>query len=440
MRNKLTCVGYAGLSALCLVGAVHAQEAARPQDAAARPNAPNSEQIKQVLDEQTRRLEAERKKLANQQQELLETRRSLDNAQRQLNQLRTDAGVAPAPAPPPTTVTGAPIPQVASQPAQVGQAPRQPDRGPEVAPIFEQPGVLTPRGRFVLEPSVQYAYSTSNRVALVGYTVIPAILIGVVDVREVKRTTWVGSLTARYGVTNRFEIEAKVPYVYRYDTSIGRELGQGSSTDNVFDASGSNIGDVEFTGRYQLNNGGVDKPFYVGSLRIKTRTGKDPFEVNNSTNVEGFRNGIETQLPTGSGFWGVQPGLTVLYPSDPAVFFGSITYLYSFKRNHVKQETDEGKQEIGSIQPGGIFGFNFGMGLALNERSSFSIGYDHSSVGKVEQNGDTIPGSVQVQMASLLLGLSYRLDQDRSLSLSLGAGLTVDSPDVQLTLRMPISF
>jgi len=423
------------VTALCLAGAAsRAQEPARP--------APSQEQIKQALDEQTRRLEAERKRLADQQKELIETRKSLDNAQRQLNQLRNEAGIAPAPAvasqkSQPTTAQQQ---SIAQQQPPVGQAPRQPDRGPEVAPIFEQPGVLTPHGKFVLEPSLQYAYSTSNRVALVGYTVIPAILVGVVDVREVKRTTWVGALTARYGFSNRFEVEAKVPYVYRYDTSIGRELGQGSSTDNVFDTSGHDIGDVEFTARYQFNNGGVDKPFYVGSLRVKTRTGKDPFEVNNSTKVTGFLDGIETELPTGSGFWGVQPGLTVLYPADPAVFFGSISYLYSFKRNHVRQETDDGKVDVGSIKPGGIFGFNFGMGLALNERSSFSIGYDHSSVGKVEQNGETIPGSVTVQMASLLLGLSYRLDDKRMLSLSLGAGLTVDSPDVQLTLRLPITF
>ena len=80
MRNKLRyCVGYAGVTALCLAGAAgRAQEPARP--------APSQEQIKQALDEQTRRLEAERKRLADQQKELIETRKSLDNAQRQLNQ------------------------------------------------------------------------------------------------------------------------------------------------------------------------------------------------------------------------------------------------------------------------------------------------------------------------------------------------------------------
>src|SRR5262249_35139757 len=162
----------------------------------------------------------------------------------------------------------------------------------------------------------------------------------------------------------------------------------------AFNASGKGVGDVELTARYQFNDGGIDKPYYVGSLRYKTRTGKDPFEVETSRNITGLRDGVQTELPTGSGFHAIQPALTVLYPSDPAVFFGTVSYLHNFKRSHVTRNTDTGPEDLGSIEPGGIFGFNFGMGLALNEKSSFSIGYDHSSVGKTKQNGQTAADSV----------------------------------------------
>lgn len=320
----------------------------------------------------------------------------------------------------------------------VGQAPET--RAPEVAPIFEQPGVLTPKGKFVLEPSLQYSYSSSNRVALVGYTVIPAILIGVIDVREVKRNTFTAALTGRYGFTNRFEVEARVPFVHRSDTSIGREILNGQATSSAFDADGSGIGDVEVTARYQLNDGGIDKPYYIGSLRLKSRTGKDPFEVETSTEILGLRDGVQTSLPTGSGFYAVQPALSVLYPSDPAVFFGTVSYAYSFKRTNVTRDTTDGPEDLGTILPGAVFGFNFGMGLALNEKSSFSIGYDHSSVGKTRQNGRYAADSVRVQLGTLLLGYSYRLEPTRSLNVSLGAGLTRDTPDVTLTVRMPITF
>jgi hypothetical protein len=343
--------------------------------------------------------------------------------------------------------TGGPgltVPAQMAQAAQaaepVGQAPERETQAPGFAPIFEQPGVLTPKGKAVLEPSLQYSYSSSNRVALVGYTIIPALLIGVVDVREVKRNTFTGTLTGRYGLSNRLEIEGKLPYVYRSDTSIGREVLGESAVNTAFDASGHGIGDVEFTGRYQFNDGGLDSPYYIGSLRVKSRTGKDPFEVTTSKEVRGLTDGVQTTLPTGSGFWGVQPALTVLFPSDPAVFFGTVSYLKSIARRNVVRQTTEGPDELGSVAPGAVFGFNFGMGMALNEKSSFSIGYEHSSVGKTKQNGKAADDAVRVQIGTLLLGYSYRLSPQRTFNVSLGAGLTRDTPDVALTVRMPFSF
>ena len=348
---------------------------------------------------------------------------------------------------------GAGQPQEAQSTAQtqaaeirpVGQAPSTADRPPEVAPLFEQPGVLTPAGQYVLEPSMQYGYSSSNRVAMVGYTIIPALLIGLLDVREVKRNTVTAALSARFGISRRLELEVRAPYVYRSDATVSRDIAKPSSLDSVFPASGKAVGDIEFGARYQLNDGGIDKPFFIGTLRVKTRTGKDPFEVvtdcqqvcvGNTTGT-----GLPLDLPTGSGFYSLQTGVTALYPSDPGVFFGSITYLHNFKRDNVSRLVLSGQEEfLGTIAPGGVFGFNFGMGLALNEKSSFSIGYDHNSVARTRLNGTVIPGSVRTQLGTLVFGYAHRLNNKTSLNVSVGAGITRDTPDVSLSLRLPTSF
>jgi hypothetical protein len=336
--------------------------------------------------------------------------------------------------------------QAAQQsPTTVGRAPERDGRPPEVAPIFEQPGVLTPRGKYVLEPSLQFGYSSSNRVAIVGYTIIPALLIGLLDVREVKRNVTTAALAGRFGVTNRFELEARVPYVYRSDSTVSREVLTGTSVDKVFEASGRALGDIELAMRYQLNDGGVDKPYYIGSLRVKSRTGKDPFEVVTDCVTRCVGNttgtGLPLELPTGSGFYSLQPGLTWIFPSDPAVFFGSFNYLHNFKRENVRRKVSSGEDELlGKVKPGDVVGFNFGMGLALNEKASFSVGYDHSSVGRTKQGGRTVPGAVRTQLGTLLLGYSYRLTDKTSLSVSVGAGLTRDTPDVTLSVRLPMTF
>jgi len=309
----------------------------------------------------------------------------------------------------------------------VGIKPPDPDSNSiEGAVIFEQGGALTPRGALVIEPSFQYSHSSSNRVALVGYTIIPSITVGLIDIRNVESNTLVGAFALRYGITNRLEIETKVPYVYRSDTSSSQDAAsQDSNTTKVFSVDGKGLGDVELGLRYQLNaaTGGA---YYIAGVRAKSNTGKNPFEVPIDTGT-----GLPTELPTGSGFWGIQPGFTVVVPSDPAVFFGSVSYMYNIPR------TFSGR---GEIDPGDIIGFNFGMGFALNEKTSISIGYDHSVVGRVKQNGVLMPGTMIMQLGTLLIGYSHKYSDKASFSISLGAGLTEAAPGVQLALRVPYNF
>lgn len=400
---------------------------------------PDQEQtLRKEISEQTKRLEILRQQLVEADAKLLEIRQALG-----VETLRTTRGGTETPAKSSDSqayqlAQASPAPQ--SDTVEKESAP--PNRVQQVAQIFEQPGVLTPKGQFVMETGLQYAYSSSNRVSIVGYTIIPALTIGLIDVREVKRNTFTGTVTGRWGLTNRLELEAKLPYVYRSDDQLARPLNLGAGRDELFSSTGKGIGDVEVTGRYQFNDGGTDKAFYIGTLRFKSRTGKDPFEVLTDTTEapELITNRIEAELPTGSGFYTLQPGLTMLYPTDPAVFFGSLSYQYNFKRSGVTMNTTQGELELGDIEPGGVIGFNFGMGLALNDRSSFSIGYDHSSVAKTKINGSDAINSIRTQLGTLLLGYSQRLSNQTSLNLSVGVGVTRDTPDVTLGLRLPMSF
>lgn len=328
----------------------------------------------------------------------------------------------------------------------VGNAPASDGRPPEVAPIFEQPGVLTAQGKYVLEPSYQFGYSSSNRVALVGYTIIPALLIGLIDVREIKRNTSTAALTGRYGLSNRTELEVKIPYVYRTDSTVSRELFTGTAADRVFETSGKSVGDIELALRHEFNDGGADQSYYVGALRLKTRSGSDPFSVvtdcsKRCVGPDATGTGLPLELPTGSGFYALQPSLTWLYPSDPLVLFGSVSYLYNFKRHGVYRQVLAGDREpLGTVEPGDVIGFNFGVGLALNDKAAISFGYDHNSIARTRQNGVPVAGSVRTQLGTLLVGFSYRLDARRTVNVAVGAGLTRDTPDVQLSLRIPFTF
>ena len=412
--------------------------------AAVKPSASAAEQLEAMqkqMAEQAREIKALKESVAEQNKKF----RTLQHAKAAEPRGQQHAGAQPARPVQPGHAAPATMAEAGPRPVQVGAAPREEHLVPNIAQVFEQPGILTPKGKGILEPSLQYSYSSSNQVALVGYTVIPALLIGLIDIRSQRQNTVTAAMTGRYGVTNRLELEAKLPYVYRSNSTVSREMFTGTAQDDVFDTKGKSLGDAEMTARYQFNDAKNGWPYLIGSLRYKSRTGKDPFQVVTDCVTRCVGNttgtGLPLDLPTGSGFNMVQPGITWLMPSDPVVFFGSFSYGYNFKRSNVSRHVLNGAvEQLGDVKAGNILGMNFGMGMALNDKSSFSLGVDLNSVGRTTQNGKPVAGSVRTQLSTLLLGYSYRLSPKQTLNISVGAGLTRDTPDLTLTARLPISF
>jgi hypothetical protein len=419
---------------------------------------PEIAEIERRLDEASHKLESLKRALAEEERKLENDRRTLERRRNERLGAISGRGAAPgsaalpessppvservdtaqaqqqqpqqpSPPQPARPQQAQPAPGPGGQQGPVGEAPPVQDRPPQTAQIFSEPTALTPKGKFVLEPSMQYVYASDNRVALVGFSVIPAITIGLIDVRRVSRDIFTLALTGRYGLFNRFEVETRVPYVWSSSTTITRPLATPSVTDETFDTTGSGIGDVELTGRYQINRFTGDNAVYIGYLRYKSRTGTGPYDVPlNAVN-------LPTELATGTGFDAVQPGLTFIYPSDPAIFFGGVAYAYSFERN---------VGGYGRVRPGGITDINLGMGLALNEKASFSIGYQHSIVGTASQSEQrpelTLAQAGTLQLGTMRFGLAYRVTPKLNMNLSLGIGVTDNTPGFEATLRLPYTF
>lgn len=443
--------GCAGL--MFLGGWAGAQEAPTPAAPAPDDASTSSAAIRKQLQEQDERINAMREQIDAQVTQLGAMRKELAQQEADYRVLRHAVGVqeleqrggssganaSTEPMPAPDAVQS-----VAAAQQPVGQAPPKDTRPPEVAPISNQPGVLTPKGKLVIEPSYQFGYSSASQVDLVGYTIIPAILIGLIDVRTVRTTTQTTTLTARYGITNRFELEVRVPYVWTGSNIVTREVFTGTATNNVLNSSGSGLGDIEATARYQFNDGGADKPYFIGWFRFKSRTGTDPFDVTTDCvtrcveNVTGT--GLPLQLPTGSGFYSAQPGMTWLLPSDPVVFFGNLSYLYNFERHGVWEDLVLGRQYLGNVRVGNVGDASLGMGFALNDKATLSIGYDQSIIGVTKEMGQTVPGSTKVWLGQLLIGGAYRLSPARTVNFTLAAGVTHDTPDVLVTVRVPMTL
>ncbi len=318
---------------------------------------------------------------------------------------------------------------VALPDAPVGEAP-PPSESPEqrVAAVPEGQGVLTRAGELFFEPSFEYTRSSTNRLVFRGIELIPGIQIGLIEATDADRDTLVGTASLRYGISDRLEAEVRVPYLYRNDRiEVVQQRDEGIV--RQIKLREDHVGDVEFSLRYQFNRPVGQKPIFVGSLRVKSDTGKGPFDIG----YDEF--GVATGLATGSGFWAVQPGLNFLMPSDPAVIYGGVGYLYHIPRNVNKLV---GEVLVGRVDPGDAVSANIGFGFALNPRFSFSLGYRHNYIFPTRSEiGETIQKSNYLHVGSLNFGMSYRLTQRDVLNLGFEIGVTEDAPDVSITLRMP---
>lgn len=287
--------------------------------------------------------------------------------------------------------------------------------------------MLVGKGNFAWEASLSYSYTDNNRVFLDGYSFIPALVVGLIDIRQVKRHSYIGSISAKYGLTERWEFEVKVPYVGRNDMQRSRPVSIGVSDDEVFNASGEGLGDVQLSTRYQLNEAGRGI-IYVANLVASFPTGTSPFDVEFVQSTPGAV--FPTELPTGSGYMSIQPSVSAIYPTDPGVFFGNLSYAYNEKI------TDA---ETGKVDAGDGIGISFGLGLSLNERTSMSLSYSHKHVLKSKINDEKIDGS-ELDIGQLIIGYSFRYSPQTNINLSLGVGVTDDAQDVRLNLRLPMTF
>ncbi|MFT6914253.1 MAG: hypothetical protein ACJAWL_000541 [Motiliproteus sp.] len=326
------------------------------------------------------------------------------------------------------------------QPKPVGQAPAktQQDR-PVITELADIGGVLTPKGRLVIEPAFQYTHSSVNRVTFRGIEILSSLAIGALDAQDTDRDALVASLTGRLGLTNRMEAEFKLPYVWRHDTESA-VIPQLDDAEISSTLDGYGVGDLEAALHYQLNNGNAGWPFFILNGRLKLANGKGPFDIDRNAD------GIGQELAIGSGFYSFEPSITGLYPSAPAVFFGNLGYLFNLEDDVNttigEEDSDAGAQTIGKVDPGDALRISFGMAYSINEIASFTLGFKNDWIQatktefKTETSSTTLKSST-LNIGSMLMGFSFQVDQDKGVNLNLEFGITDDAPDMLITFRMP---
>lgn len=417
-------------SSLAGGGAVLVLAMAGASGAAAQASPEALARIEAQLADQARRLAEQEARIAAQQTQIESLEAERDLALGAVRARGAAASTSPGAA---TFAAVDPVPNVVTElPAgPVGQAP-QTAPAPPVTAIPAGMNVLTPRGRLVLDPSIEYVRTSNNRLVFRGVEIVPGIQLGVIEASDVARDTAVATAAVRYGLTDRLEVEARVPYVYRHDrlSLLARTTPDFEGQEQILEEN--DLGDVEIAARYQINRGGAGWPVFIANARVKPPTGVGPYEVPFDDM------GVAQGLATGSGFWSLEGGVTMIYPTEPAILFGGLTYLHNFARDIDKTI---GEALVGRVDPGDSIGAQVGFGLSLNPRLSVSFGYSHNYIFRTKSviGGET-QKSRPLQVGSMLMGWSFRFSDRLTLNNSFEFGVTSEAPDMRLVLRLPYRF
>lgn len=326
----------------------------------------------------------------------------------------------------------------------VGEAPPVHPNAALALPLPPGINVLTPRGHLVFDNSFEYQNSSSDRLVFSGIQIVNAIQIGLLQANTTSNDSGIYSTTFRYGLFDRLEVELVVPWVARQDrVTTVQTVTPATDLTRIFNIRGSGLGDVEGTVRYQLTRGEPGYPILVASLRVVSNSGTGPFDVPyNDT-------GVAEKLSTGSGFWVVNPQVSMIYPLDPIVIFGSLGYQHSFGENIDKFfGSGSDRIHVGRAQPGDAISGSVGFAFSLNQRFSYSLGYKEvyflpSTTIFLPSANNVVPvkgKTLELNDGSLLLGASYRVNNHVSLNLNFEFGVTADAPSDTILFRVPYLF
>lgn len=223
------------------------------------------------------------------------------------------------------------------------------------------------------------------------------------------------SFTFQYGLFNNLTMTATLPFVSKINPPTATTT--------------TGLGDVGVGARWEPFPIGV-APLPVtlfGSLSLPT--GDSPYDINPLTN-----------LSTGSGYYSLGGGVSTRKYIDPIVLFATLSANYGMAVSGLNQAN--GSRILTSFTPGYTTGIGFGFAYSLNYDVSLTISYQQSFNFGSEfrfDNGD-VSHPTNSSSATLNSSLGIRVSPKTIVNVSLGFGLTPDSPNVLLGLSLPLDF
>jgi hypothetical protein len=297
--------------------------------------------------------------------------------------------------------------------------------------VVEKGGLIA--GKFQVSVTESYTHLQTNQLYIEGFGILPIVVVGNVDVQNVRRDIFNTVIGASYKLTNKLQVSMSVPWQYSMSTistATGINGRKAASANNEKTSRSAGLGDLTVGMFYQLARESLTLPSLSGGLDLKLRNGRDAFETPDPA----------AHVPVGSGFYMLRATLSASKTSAPAVVYGSLGYAYNFKRNNIAYTPANAPAFlIKSYEPGPSFNVSAGVSLSLNYQLSLNWSVAEASQLASRVNGSVSPNSATNSITFRMGGI-WRISSKTSVDLSLTTGLTNDAGGTTIALRLPWSY
>lgn len=355
------------------------------------------------------------------------------------------SGAAPVPQPAPAQQPAAPQeeekPEVHKE-AEKAIAPPEEAKQPVKVVEVERGGLLLEKGKLEIDLDFAYSHFSNNQLFINGFSILPILVVGQVNVERVRRDFFVASLTGKYGLMEDVQLEVRIPYQVTFNrVSTAQGIGgTGTALPNIETTSETaDLGDIETTLYYQFWKERTTRPALFLGLAWKSKSGRDSFQTPDPAN----------EPPSGTGFTSLKGIVSAIKTADPAVLFGSISYAYAFPRRDVVLHSVNQPPKLIDFDPGDNFTFGMGLAYAINYRLTLNFQFlDSITFSSEITEPDLLTGVKEqrtvtnsfINAAFFRMGASWSVTPTNYIELSLTQGLTSDAPDFTLGIKIPFKF
>ncbi|GAB2879387.1 hypothetical protein GCM10027277_55850 [Pseudoduganella ginsengisoli] len=269
------------------------------------------------------------------------------------------------------------------------------------------------KGQVQVTYDLNYAYIGQEKIV----TDIGTAGLTLFEIENVSSHTVTNTISADYGILNNLTGNVTLPAISRYATVKGHS------------GISNSVGDIGLGARWQPIESRRDSANYTVTGNVRLPTGRSPFKI-----VSG------SGQATGSGVTSFTGGLNINRIVDPVALFGSVSLGGSLPAKHLYQVT--GTRILTRVAPGMNIGFGMGFAYALSYGITTTMSFQESiSAGSKLRFADGLNAKTSTQTSGMLnFGLGYRVSPKTTVNVSVGIGVTADSPNMSLGMNLPLAF